>query len=246
MKRYVVLLLVVAVMLFAGCTGGKAPVLKIATNAEYPPFEYKEKGEFMGVDMELARLVAEKMGMEYELIDMDFDALIPSLGANKIDMAFSAITITEERAAQIDFSIPYYTANQAIIALNAKDVQITDEKDLAKYVIGVQNGTTGQIYIDNNLIEKGIMKKKNLKKYATNIEAITDMMNKNVDLVIIDDSAAKGYEKLKPIKTIFVINTDENYGIALQKDSPLKEKVDAAVKEILESDEWVKIIQKYM
>ena len=220
--------------------------MKIATNAEYPPFEFKENGESKGVDMELAALLAEKMGMEYELIDMDFDALIPSLGAKKIDMALSAITITEERAKQIDFSVPYYTANQAIITLNESKVMIESEKDLAKYVIGVQNGTTGQIYIDNNLIDKGVMKKNKLKKYATNIEAITDMMNKNVDLVIIDDSAAKGYEKLKPIKTIYVINTDENYGIALQKDSELKEKVDAAVKEILESEEWVEIIKKYM
>jgi len=231
---------------FAG-KGGKEEklTLKIGTNAEYPPFEYKENGEFKGIDMDLIRMVAEKMGADYEIIDMDFDALIPSLVSKKIDMAIAAITITDERKKQVDFSIPYYTANQAIIAPKINDIVINNEDVKINKSSDLIDGTTGQIYIDENFIKTGKMEKKNLKKYATNIEAITDMLNGNVDVVIIDDGAAQGYSKLKPIKTIFVIDTGENYGIAFQKGSPYVSKVNSILNEIINSNDWIELIQKY-
>jgi len=219
--------------------------LKIGTNAEYPPFEFKENGEFKGIDMDLARMIAKKIGVKYEIIDMDFDSLIPSLMSKKIDMAIAAITITDERKKNVDFSIPYYTANQSIIAKKDSDIVIKSVEDIAKYKIGSQNGTTGQIYIDDNLVKTGKMPKENFKKYATNIEAITDMLNGNIDLVIIDDGAAQGYVKLKPIKILYIIDTGENYGIAFQKGSPYVEKVNSILKSILNSDEWVQLIKKY-
>lgn len=249
MKFKLVALVLLALLVLLGtvsCAKKKEPILKIGTNAEYPPFEYKVKDEFMGVDMELAKMISEKLGMKYEIIDMDFDALIPSLMAQKIDMAMSAITITEDRKKVIDFSIPYYFANQAIITREDSEVTIEQEAQLAKFKIGVQNGTTGQLYLDENFVAPGLMDKKNLKKYPTNIEAITDLMNGNLDLVIIDDSAAMGYQKLRPIKTIYTIETGESYGIALPKDSPYKEKLNTALDEILKSDAWVELMSKYL
>lgn len=228
-----------------GC-GKKEVILKIGTNAEYPPFEYKENDEYKGIDIELAKMLAEKMGMKYEIVDMQFDSLIPSVTQNKIDMSLSAITITDERKQQIDFSMPYFSANQAIIVKKDSKLVISKDDDLAKFKIGVQNGTTGQIWIDDNLVTPKKMDEKKFKKYATNIEAITDMMNGNLDLVIIDDSAAKGYEKLKDIKIIYTINTNENYGIALPKNSVYKEKVNAALNEILTSEEWKNLLEKYL
>lgn len=249
MKKSLFIMLIVLtalVIVFAGvsCKKKTETILRIGTNAEYPPFEFKDGDQFVGVDMDLAKAIAEKIGAKYEIIDMDFDALIPSLTSNKIDLAISAITITDERKQQVDFSLPYYTANQVIIAKAESEVKIEKLEDLVKYKVGAQNGTTGQIYVQENLVDKKLMNKDNLKKYSTNIEAITDMMNGNIDLVIIDDSAAQGYSKLKPIKTIFKIETNEEYGIALQKESPHKEKINAALDELIKSGEVVNIIAK--
>ncbi len=233
------------VMVFTGCAK-KETILKIGTNAEYPPFEFKEKDEYKGIDMELAKMVAEKMGMKYEIVDMQFDSLIPSLTQSKLDMSLSAITITEERKQQIDFSIPYFTVSQAIIVKKDSKLTVATDDDLAKFKIGVQNGTTGQLWVDENLIKSKKMKEEKFKKYPTNIEAITDMLNGNLDMIIIDDSAAKGYAKIKDIKVIYTINTNENYGIALPKNSPYKEKLDAALTEVLASEAWKTLLEKYM
>jgi len=240
-------ILIATLFLTVSCSKEKAvPVLKVGTNAEYPPFEFKKGNEFKGIDMDLDKLIAQKLGMKLEMIDMDFDSLIPSLGAKKIDMASAAITITDARKKVIDFSHAYYSVDQALVCKKDSKIIINNEKDLAKFTIAVQNGTTGQIYLDKNMVKKGLMPKANLKKYPTNIEAITDMLNGNVDLVILDSSAGDGYAALKPIKTVYTIKTGEHYGLALQKNSPLKTKIDGALKEIINSDEWNKIIQTYI
>ena len=239
----VIILIVMVCITIMSCGKKKETILRIGTNAEYPPFEFKNGDQFAGVDMDMVKALAEKMGMKYEIIDMDFDALIPSLTSNKIDVAVSAITITAERQNQVDFSVPYYIANQVIIAKPDNKIGISKIEDIVKYKVGAQNGTTGQIYITENLVDKKLMKADNLKKYSTNIEAITDMLNGNIDFVIIDDSAAQGYAKLKPISIIHKIETNENYGIALQKNSPYKEKINTALTEMLNSGEVLKIIQ---
>lgn len=240
-----ILITALAILLTSlSCKKKEDPILRVGTNAEYPPFEYKKGEAFAGVDMALVKAIADKMGMKYEIIDMDFDALIPSLTSNKIDMAISAITITDERKQQVDFSLPYYTANQVIIAKQDNKIALTKIEDVVKYNVGCQNGTTGQLYIEDNLVAKKLMDKKNLKKYSTNIEAITDMLNGNVDFVIIDDSAAQGYAKLKPISIALKLDTNEEYGIALQKQSVYSEKINTALKELLDSGEVINILAK--
>lgn len=248
MKKSLSVILVIALMIVLcvtvmSCGNKQDAVLRIGTNAEYPPFEYKNGDQFAGVDMDLAKTLAEKMGMKYEIIDMDFDALIPSLTANKIDVAVSALTITQVRQNQVDFSVPYYVANQVIIAKPDNKISITKLEDLVKYKVGAQNGTTGQLYIDSTLVKTKLMKADNLRKYSTNIEAITDMLNGNIDFVIIDDSAAQGYSKLKPLAIVYKIATNENYGVALQKNSPYKAKLNTALSEMLNTGEMLKIIQ---
>lgn len=249
MTRNIVLAVVIVLVMalaISGCGKKENPKLRIGTNAEYPPFESKEGETYVGVDMDLGRLIAEKLGMDYVITDMDFDTLIPSLGAKKIDLALSAITITDERRAQVDFSDPYYVANQVIIAKKGSPLSLAKPENVVKYKIGVQNGTTGQIYISENFIDKNLMPKDNLKKYPTNIEAISDLLNGNLDFVIIDDSAAQGYAKLRPIDIVLKIDTNESYGIAMTKNGPLNEKINSALKEIIASGEMEKIIQKHL
>lgn len=246
--RLIVFALVLSIVLslvFTAC-GKKETKLRIGTNAEYPPFESQEGGNYVGVDMDLGRKIAEKLGMDFEIIDMDFDTLIPSLGANKIDLAISAITITDDRRAQVDFTEPYYVANQVIIAKQGSKIALAKPEDVVKYKVGAQNGTTGQLYLSENFIDKNLMPKDNLKKYPTNIEAISDLLNGNLDFVIIDDSAARGYAKLRPLDIVLQIDTNENYGIALPKKGPLNEKINTALNEIIASGEMESIIQAHV
>jgi ABC-type amino acid transport substrate-binding protein len=227
-----------------GCAKQKETILRVGTHAEYPPFEYKQGDEFAGVDMDIVKALAQKMKLKYIIIDMDFDALIPSLTSDKIDLAISSITITEERKKRIDYSAPYYTANQVILAKTDSPLKITKIEDLRQFKIGAQNGTTGQIYVDDNLVKKNLMDKKNLRKYSRLIESVTDLLNGNIDFVIMDDSAARGYIKLKPLKIVYKIVTDEKYGIALPKNSPYKDRINAALEELIQSGEIDSILAK--
>lgn len=244
-KVLIVLVLLSSILSVLSCTK-KSDKLVVGVSAEYPPFEYKEGADYKGIDIEIAKLVAEQLGLELQLQDMEFDSLIPSLTSNKIDMAISAITITPERLSQIDFSEPYYQSNQTILVKKGSPLAVKTDTDLVNYKIGAQNGTTGQIYLSENFVKKGKMKEDNIKKYATNIEAVTDLLNGNIDMVIMDDPAAKGYERVKDVKGIYTIVTNENYGIALPKNSLHKEKINKALKDILASDKWTKIVNEYL
>lgn len=244
-KVMVVLVLLSSLLFLLSCSA-KGKKLVVGVSAEYPPFEYKEGADFKGIDIEIAQLIAEKLGLELQIQDMEFDSLIPSLTSNKIDMAISAITITPERQEQVDFSDAYYQSNQSLLITKSSDIIIASEEDLLKYKIGVQNGTTGQLYLSDNFVKANKMPEDNLKKYATNIEAVTDLLNGNIDMVIMDQPAATGYEKVKDVKTIYTIITNENYGIALPKNSVHKDKINAALKEIMNSEKWDEIINKYL
>lgn len=241
-------LLVALVLVFGNTACGKkqAKVLRIGTNAEYPPFESKEGESFVGVDMDLARQIANKLEMEFEIIDMDFQTLIPSLNSQKIDLALSAISITEERKAQVEFSQPYYVVNQVIIAASKSKKTLAKLEDIGNFKVGVLKGTTGNKYLVENYVDKELMSKDNLREYLTNIEAITDLLNGKVDFVIIDDSAALGYAKQKPISIVKKIETNESYGIAMPKGADLNAKINQALQELMDSGEVQSIIQTHI
>ncbi len=245
-SKLLIFLVIIFVVLsiFTACKK-EAAVLKVGTNAEYPPFEYKEGDSFLGIDMDIARYIATKVGKRLEINDIEFDSLIPSLQNNKFDMVLAAMTITDERKEVVDFSIPYYTANQSIVAKSDSSLTIASEEELAKLKIGVQRGTTGEAYIDETFIQTQKMEDSQLVRFDNNISAIQELLNGNVDCVIIDDSAAKGYEKLKPIKVVYTIESNENYGIAFPKGSKLLEKVNNIISELLKSNEWIELIKKY-
>lgn len=218
-------------------------VLRVGTNAEYPPFEYKENNQFVGVDIDLIRLLAKRLDMKIEIMDMQFNSLIPALTSNKIDLAISAISISDERQLLVNFSIPYYMANQVLIAPKYSAVKVEKLNDMSKYKIGTQMGTTGQTYLEENLIAGNILRPEQLKTYGSNRLAIQDMMDGNVDMVIIDDSAAQGYSTQKPLKIVYEISTQESYGIAVSQKSPYLKKINTELAKIIKSGEMDKIIQ---
>lgn len=174
--------------------------LVVATNAEFAPFEYKEGDKFYGIDMEIAKLLADKFGKELVIVDMAFDAVLLSVQQQKADIGMAGLTVTEERAKQVDFSDPYYNAAQKIICKaddktfdNCKTKEDVDKilQGFDKSVlIGGQNGTTGQYYVEGS--NDFGFKKLNAtwKGYANGSLAVQDLINGGINYVIIDAAPA--------------------------------------------------------
>lgn len=174
--------------------------LVVATNAEFAPFEYKEGDKFYGIDMEIAKLLADKLGKELVIVDMAFDAVLLSVQQQKADIGMAGLTVTEERAKQVDFSDAYYNAAQKIIC-KADDKTFDDcktKEDVDKILqgfdksvlIGGQNGTTGQYYVEGS--DDFGFKKLNAtwKGYANGSLAVQDLINGGINYVIIDAAPA--------------------------------------------------------
>lgn len=174
--------------------------LVVATNAEFAPFEYKEGDKFYGIDMEIAKLLADKLGKELVIVDMAFDAVLLSVQQQKADIGMAGLTVTEERAKQVDFSDPYYNAAQKIICKaddktfdNCKTKEDVDKilQGFDKSVlIGGQNGTTGQYYVEGSS-DFGFTKlNATWKGYVNGSLAVQDLINGGINYVIIDAAPA--------------------------------------------------------
>jgi len=238
----IVVFMLTLVLVLSGCRQKERNILRMGTGGEYPPFTYIQNGQFMGVDAEIARRIADKLGMELKITQMPFESIFPALASNKIDLAIAAISVTEERKQFLDFSAPYYVANQSIIAPADTKIQINRLEDLGNYVLGCQDETTGAEYIKTNLVDKDLMPRKNYRMYPTTVEAMGELLSGKIDLLIIDDTAALGYSHQKPLRTVFTINTNEKYAIAMQKGKLLNEKINQAMDEMIADGEVKAII----
>jgi polar amino acid transport system substrate-binding protein len=236
-KVFLSVLLLISFVLFAR-------TVIVGTSADFPPFEYIENGQFVGFDMDLMREIAKIAGFELKFVDMSFDSLIPALRAGQIDVAAAAMTITEERKKVVDFSMPYWTADQSIIVKAGSDLTITVL--FGKYRIGVQTGTTGDLWCTENLVEKGLLPERNLKRYDTFILALSDLLNGNIDAIVLDSPVANRFAATKPVKVVGIIVTGEQYGIAVRKgNKELLNKINQALKTLIETGKINELIDKY-
>ncbi len=219
--------------------GGK--VLVMATNAEFPPYEYHDGGEIVGIDVEISQAIAEKLGMTLEIEDIAFDSIIPELQSGKADMGAAGMTVDEDRLKNVDFSDPYTTASQVIIVKNDSD--ITGPDDLAGKYIGVQLGTTGDIYASDYEEQDAT-----IERYNKGFEAVQAMVQGKIDAVVIDVEPAKVFvSQTEGIKILDEALTVEEYAIAVKKgNTELLEKINAALAELKESGELQAIIDKYI
>lgn len=220
-------------------TDSEGGVLVMGTNAEFPPYEYYDGQEIVGIDAEMAAAVAEKLGMTLEIEDMAFDSLIVALESGKVDMVAAGMTVTEERLASVNFSDSYATGVQAIIVNEDSDIASAD--DLVGKSIGVQLGTTGDIYA-------GDIEGADVQQYNKGMEAVQDLSLGRLDAVIIDNEPAKVFvsevEGLKILDEAFVT---EDYAIAIAKDNDeLLEKVNTALAELTEDGTLQAIVDKYI
>ena len=242
-------ILAIALICMLTLTGmAMAETLKMGTNASFPPYEFydDETGEIVGIDAEVAAAICEKLGYELEIVDMDFDAIIPAVTTGKIDFGMAGMTVTEERMQSVDFTTSYATGIQVVIV--KEDSEITSVDDLfaegANHKIGVQQGTTGDLYCSWDIEDEGLG---TVERYKNGTDAVLALTSGKVDCVVIDNEPAKNYiaanEGLKILDTEYAV---EDYAIALAKDSELTEKINAALEELIADGTVQAIIDKYI
>ena len=240
MKKFMTALLAGAMAMSFGMTAmAEGDTLVMATNAEFPPYEYREGDEIVGIDAEVAGLIADKLGMELQIEDMAFDSVLAAVQTGKADIAMAGITVTEERQMTVNFTDSYTKATQLIIV--AQDSEIASPDDLTGKTIGVQLGTTGDIYAED-------VEDATVERYNKGFEAVQALLQGKIDAVIIDGEPAKVFvsqnEGLKLLDEAF---TEEDYAIAVAKDNEeLLEKVNTALNELKESGEFDKVVEKYI
>lgn len=163
--------------------------LHMATNAQFPPYEYYEGETIVGIDAEMAAAIADKLDMKLVIDDMDFDAIITAVQTGKADMGMAGLTVTEERLQNINFSNSYATGIQSVIVPEGSEIKTVDDLSAegATYLIGTQKGTTGDIYAEDDFGADRVM------KYSSGNEAVQALITGKVDCVIIDNEPAKAY-----------------------------------------------------
>lgn len=253
MKKLVSVLLVAVMVLSLAACGTKGSsegstsekdTLVMATNAAFPPYEFYDGEEVIGIDAELAAAIADKLGMKLKIEDMDFDAIIPAVQGGKADFGAAGITVTPERESQVDFSDSYYTGRQVVIVTEDSDIASPD--DLQGKKIGVQLGTTGDIYASDTP-ENGGFGEENVERFNKGFEAVQSLSQGKIDAVIIDDQPAQSFVAestgLKILDTEYI---EEDYALCLKKDSELTEKINGALKELIDDGTFDKIVNKYI
>lgn len=239
---------VMSVSMLAACGGAKNDdVLTMATNAEFPPYEYMEDGKVVGIDAEIAAAIAEKLGCELKVENVDFDSLIPGVQTGKYDFAMAGMTVTDERLEQVNFSQTYATGIQSIIVM--EDSPITSVDDLfaegASNKIGVQLATTGDIYCTGDIEDAGLGTVERFNKGADAVMALT---SGKIDCVVIDNEPAKVFVENNPgLKILDTEYVQEEYAAAIAKDNTeLLEKIDAALGELIADGTIAEIVEKYI
>lgn len=248
-KLLCLLLALTFTVALCACSGGEeegeTETLIMATNASFPPYEYVEGETIVGIDAEIAGALAEKLGMDLEIMDVEFGSIIAGVQSGKYDIGMAGMTVTEERKESVDFSITYATAVQVIIV--PEDSTATSIDDLADKMVGVQQDTTGDIYLSAS-VEDGGIGSDHVTQYKTGNDAVQGLLAGKVDAVVIDNEPAKAYvaanEGLKILETSYVT---EEYAIAVSKDNPeLLEKINTALSELIEDGTVQTIVDKYI
>lgn len=244
MKKLIALVL--SLMLVLSVVPAMAETLIMATNASFPPYEYYDGEDVVGIDVEIAAAIAAKMGYDFQVDDMEFDSIIPAIQSGKASFGMAGMTVTEDRALLVDFSNSYATGKQVIIVKEDSDITSVDDllAEGASHTIGVQLSTTGDIYTTSDIEEKGLG---TINRYPNGNEAVMALVAGKIDCVVIDNEPAKAYvaanEGLKILETEYII---EDYAACFKKDSELLAQFNQAMQELIEDGTIPAIIEKYI
>lgn len=215
--------------------------LIMSTNAAFPPYEMTtDSGEFEGIDIETAQAIADKLGLELQIDDMDFDAALLAVQQGKADMVMAGVTVTDERQNVMDFTDSYATGIQSIIVKEDSDIASVD--DLAGKKIGTQRGTTGYLYCSDDFGDENVV------AYDNGLTAVQMLNNGQVDCVVIDNAPAKEFIAANPgLKLLDTAYVEEDYAIGVGKgNTELKDAINTALEELKADGTLQAIVDKYI
>ncbi len=215
--------------------------LTMSTNAAFPPYESTDdNGNFVGIDIDVATAIAEKLGLELQVDDMDFDAALLAAQNGKSDLVMAGVTVTEDRQLVMDFSDSYATGIQSIIVKEDSDVATPD--DLADKMIGTQRGTTGYIYCSDDFGDEHVT------PYDDGLTAVQALVNGQVDAVVIDNAPAKEFVAANPgLKILDTAYAEEDYAIGVAKgNTAMLDAINGALEELKNDGTLQAIIDKYI
>ena len=274
MKK-IISLIIASLMLITLCCGFAScnkddNVLVMATNAAFPPYEYVEGGKFVGIDVEIAQAIADKLGMELQIEDVEFGSIIGGVVEGKYDMGMAGMTVTEERKQSVNFSNTYATGIQVIIVKDGSSITSLDDifefnadgdpvalKD-ANIKVGVQQDTTGDIYSSSDISgwgfcdveEDGTITTDRVVRYKTGADAVEALKTDKVNMVIIDNEPAKSFVAAN--EGIHILDGDneyavEDYAICIAKENTeLLDKINKALDDLKKDGTIDKIVSKYI
>ena len=215
--------------------------LIMSTNAAFPPYEMTtDSGEFEGIDIETAQAIADKLGLELQIDDMDFDAALLAVQQGKADMVMAGVTVTDERQNVMDFTDSYASGIQSIIVKEDSDIASVD--DLAGKKIGTQRGTTGYLYCSDDFGDENVV------AYDNGLTAVQMLNNGQVDCVVIDNAPAKEFIAANPgLKLLDTAYVEESYAIGVGKgNTELKDAINTALEELKADGTLQTIVDKYI
>lgn len=243
---------VIGVLVLALGVGGLVPqaqtqTFKVCSDISWPPFEWTDaKGQFVGFDLDVMRIIAILKAYKIEIQNLGFDSIIPAVQAGQCDIGASGFTITEEREKVVDFSDPYWESNQSVLVRADSGLNIITAFK-AGNKIGAQRGTTGAAWVEDNVINQGI--KVELKLYETYPLAEQDLINKQIHAVVEDEPAAKVAVKASKgvLKIVGIINTEELFGFLVQNNDPKKilPRINEGMKEMRRKGIWNNLVEAY-
>ncbi|MGN0182259.1 MAG: ABC transporter substrate-binding protein [Candidatus Ornithomonoglobus sp.] len=226
----------------ADTAGGE--VLTMATNAQFPPYEYYEGDKIVGIDAEIAEAIADKLGMTLKIEDVEFDSVLTGVQSGKYDIGLAGITVTPERQQSMDFSDTYATGIQSIIVPEDSEIKSVDDllADGAAYTVGVQLSTTGDIYATDDFGSDRV------QEFQSGADAVAALVAGKIDCVIIDNQPAKSYVAANEGLTILdSAYTEEEYALCTAKgNDELLTKINDAIAELKEDGTIQSILDKYI
>ena len=249
MRRVVVFVSLLAAisLALAGCGGAskaanhldaikQADVIKIGTSADYPPFESVDSnGNKVGFDVDLMTEIAKRLDVKLEWVDMPFDSLIAAVQEGKIDASISAFNYSEERDKMIDFSDAYYTSEDAFTVADGFAGTIAEPQDVAKYKVGVQTGTTQDSWLTDTLVADGALPETNLFRYDRVDQAMLDLKNGRIDVMMSDYVPAQALAKqLGGLNIVYhgVLSSGPMNIVIPDKDVELQKAVNEIIKQL--------------
>lgn len=215
-------------------------VLDLGISVDFPPYEFYEGNEIVGIDAEISEAISKKLGYELKLHDMDFSAIVASIEGGKLDGGISGFTVTEERAQKVNFSDTYAQSVQQVLVKKGSEIKTID--DMKDKKIGTQLGSTGDIFAQDDF------GKDNVQAFSKFPDAVLALQNDKIDAILLDQQTAEQFAAANnDLEILDTTYAEEEYAIAITKDNEaLLKKVNEAIAELKNSGDLQKIIDKYI